>query len=467
MRHANLIPILFAGALAVQAGDMTNAQEITLPPPAYDVERFNENYSRLSNPASHSDWLDPVKYIPLRAEDPAWYLTFGGELRERFEGNDPINFGIGGAGSDSYLLQRATILTDAHLSDRLRFFAQGISGLMEGEVPPAPGAQQDPIDLQFAFVDVVPYLTDDERFTVRAGRFGLSFGAGRLVDSRPPVNIDFRFDGMEWLYSRPLWSAAAFLTQLVRDSGGIDAEDHTTTFLGLYVTHWFDAPHTLGVDFYYFGIHRKDGAYASGTGDEHRHTLGTRQFAGWNSWDWNTEEALQLGSFGNDSILAWTASLDSGYTWQAPGKPRLGLEADVTSGDTNPHDGQQETFDALYFKSGYFNDASMLRPENIMDLHPNLSARPTRTIATDGGVDFFWRYSRNDAVYAVPGFIAVPALHTDSSYVGTALDVNLTWNIQRHVNLLASYVHFISGSYIRQAGGADVNYISTTISFLF
>ena len=54
-------------------------------------------------------------------------------------------------GSDSYLLQRITLLTDLHLGERVRFFVEGVSGLMEGESQPAPPVQQDPIDLQFAF----------------------------------------------------------------------------------------------------------------------------------------------------------------------------------------------------------------------------------------------------------------------------------------------------------------------------
>jgi hypothetical protein len=148
-------------------------------------------------------------------------------------------------------------------------------------------------------------------------------------------------------------------------------------------------------------------------------------------------------------------------------RPRLGLKAGVVSGDHNPNDGRLETFDALYFKSGYFNDASLIRPQNIIGVHPNLALKPSRTVSVDGGADWFWRYSRNDAVYAVPGFIAVPALKTASSFVGTAVDVNLTWQIQRHVSLQASYVHFLTGSYIHQAGGHDVDYVSTTLSFLF
>ena len=467
MRHALLIWSSVALPATVLADEITGTGEIPAPPPAYKMLRFEEDYSCLANPTNRTDWFDPVKYIPLRPGDPSWYLTLGGELRERFEGNYDPNFGIGGARSDSYLLQDVPFLTDVHLGERVRVFAEGVSGLMQGETPPAPPVQQDTIDLQFAFLDVVPYLTDDERLTLRAGRFGMNFGAGRLVATRAPANIRFRFDGFEAIYERPFWEATAFLTQPAVDSGHIDGEDHSTTFWGLYVTHWFDMPRTLGLDLYYFGIHREHGAYASGTGDEHRHSLGAREFGAWNGWDWDAEQVLQVGTLGSKSILAWTAAFDSGYTWNVMWQPRLGLKTGVVSGNHNPSDGQLETFDALYFKSGYFNDASLIRPQNIIGVHPNFTVKPARTVSVDGGADWFWRYSQNDAVYAVPGFVAVPALKTASSYVGTALDVNLTWQIQRHVSLQASYVHFFTGSYIHEAGGHDVNYVSTTLDFVF
>jgi hypothetical protein len=467
MRRAFSTFLLVTAPVMIHAQVMIEAEPTPSVPPSYQMQRYDEDYSCLRNSLNHMDWVDPAKYIPLRADDPSWYLTLGGELRERYEGNYDLNFGVGGPGPDAYWLQRFTLLTDWHLGDRVRFYAQGISALMQGQTGPAPGAQRDPADLEFAFMDIVPYLTPEKKVTLRAGRFGMSFGSGRLVDTRPPVNVDFRFDGVEAIYTSRQWAATAFLTQPARDSGGFDGGDHTVTFWGLYTTHWFDGPHTLGMDLYYFGIHRKDGLYESGAGDEHRHTVGTREFGQVKNWDFNAEEAFQCGSFLNESIRAWTASLDSGHTWHVFGQPRLGLKGDVASGDTHPGDGHEETFDALFFKSGYFNDASLLRPENIIDLHPNLTFRPRSKISVDGGGDFFWRYSRNDAIYAVPGFIGVPALHTDSSFVGTALDLNLSWQIQRHISLLASYVHFVSGSYVHAAGGGNVDYISTTLSFIF
>src|SRR6266478_5963663 len=215
MFHARFIFLLPVLPLALLAQNMVTTGETPLPPPSYKVLRFDEDYSCLTNPANRSDWFDPVKYIPLRANEPSSYLSLGGELRERFEGMHNPEFGFRGS-HDVFWLQRITLLTDLHLGQRVRVFAEGISGLDEGNTLPAPPVQRDPIDLQFAFIDVVPYLTDDERLTLRAGRFGMSFGSGRLVATRAAPNIPFRFDGFEALYTRPLWQAAAFVTQPVK-----------------------------------------------------------------------------------------------------------------------------------------------------------------------------------------------------------------------------------------------------------
>jgi hypothetical protein len=440
--------------------------ETPAPPPAYAILRFDENYSAMANPANRCDWSDPIKYIPLPTGMPSSYLTLGGEVRERFEGQNNLDFGLAGGASNEWL-QRITLLTDWHLGPKIRFFVEGISGKISGQRGPAPAVQDDPLDLQCAFVEITPYEESDGKLALRAGRFGLSLGSGRLVATRAAPNIPFRFDGFEALYTRPAWAVTTFVTRPAKDDGKFDGADYSTAFWGAYATHWFDAPHTLGLDLYYLGIRNQHGAYASGHGDERRHSIGTRAFGQRDRWDVNAEAVWQWGTFGHESIRAWTASIDSGYTLDAPFKPRLGAKLDVTSGDRHPGQGTQGTFDALYFKSGYFNDASLLRPENIIDAHPNLAFKLPRSISLDGGVDFLWRYSRSDAVYAVPGFVAIPALKSAPNYVGTAYDVNATWQIQRHLTFQVSYVYFATGDYVHEAGGRDVNYASATMDFLF
>src|SRR5215468_3223658 len=103
MRLALVISLSAVLPASMAAQELTANAQLPLTPPSYKVLRFDEDYSCLSNSANRTDWFDPVKYIPLRTDDPSWYLSFGGELRERVEGIYDRNFGVGNLGSDSYL----------------------------------------------------------------------------------------------------------------------------------------------------------------------------------------------------------------------------------------------------------------------------------------------------------------------------------------------------------------------------
>src|SRR3954470_24865656 len=95
-------------------------------PPPYTLLRFNEDYRYLSSPANRTDPFDPVKYIPLNPDDPNSYLSFGGEIRERYEHFTNPGFGLFDEPEhNDYLLQRITLSADLHLNKNVRFFVQG------------------------------------------------------------------------------------------------------------------------------------------------------------------------------------------------------------------------------------------------------------------------------------------------------------------------------------------------------
>src|SRR5258705_10344962 len=94
----------------VTAQQMIPSGEIPLTPPAYKMLRFDEDYSYLTNQANRTDLIDPIKYIPLRRDDPLWYLSVGGERRQRYGGHYDSHFGIGGKGAGSDFLQSDTLL---------------------------------------------------------------------------------------------------------------------------------------------------------------------------------------------------------------------------------------------------------------------------------------------------------------------------------------------------------------------
>jgi hypothetical protein len=185
-------------------------------------------------------------------------------------------------------------------------------------------------------------------------------------------------------------------------------------------------------------------------------------------FDYDIEPIIQVGRFGHRDILAWTIGTSGGYTFaNIPMQPRLGLQFDVVSGNTG-HDGSGAlgTFNPLYFKAGYFNDASLIRPSNLIDIHPTLQLLPRDNVLVTLGCDVIWRYTTQDGVYGPPGNLALPA-GGDSRYVATTAEISGQWQINRHVSWITSYVHFFTGDYVRQAQGEDVTYVGTWVSLIW
>lgn len=106
------------------------AQSCPAPVP-YALLRQDNDYGYLRNPACRSDFWDPVKFIPLNAEGEN-YLTFGGEIREWYEGFRNANYGIGPQDSNGFLLHRITLYSDWHVGDRFRLFGQLTSDIEAG-----------------------------------------------------------------------------------------------------------------------------------------------------------------------------------------------------------------------------------------------------------------------------------------------------------------------------------------------
>ena len=57
--------------------------QTTSSPFPYQLNRSDEDYSYLRDPARRSDFWDPVQYMQLNASG-SWYLSLGGEARERY-----------------------------------------------------------------------------------------------------------------------------------------------------------------------------------------------------------------------------------------------------------------------------------------------------------------------------------------------------------------------------------------------
>ncbi len=452
------------------------------PYPPWPDHRFDENWSVMLDPGRRLGPLDALKAIPLGPGlGGGAYVSFGGELRERVESVRNAGFGLdaasGGRGTNTYLLQRALLHADLQVGPAFRSFVQLGSltsfGARGGSLT---AIQDDRADLVQAFADVsLDVGATGGRLTLRGGRQEMSFGSGRFVSQREGPNLRRAFDGGRVLLAASPVRLDAFVVRPVepRRFGFDDRSDTAEALWGIYASAPVPGVNGLSADLYYLGYEREEASFtqasAAGSATERRHTIGTRLFGEAAGWEWDFEVAGQFGSFGGAGVRAWTLASDTAYTFDSlPWQPRLGIKANIASGDGNPRDRTLGTFNALYPRLPYFSEARLVAPSNIIDVFPNIQLKPTETLTLELGWDVLWRHRNADAFYAPAPLTPVSGTEGGrSSFVGQQGQVSVRYRIGRYTELRAWYVHFFVGEVLTRAGGRDVDFAAASVTFRF
>lgn len=439
--------------------------------PPYQKLRYDEDYSYLKDPAKRSDFWDPIKYIPLD-DTGDWYFSLGGDARFRYEYYKNYRWNPSSPNTDGYLLQRYLLHADLHLGESVRVFGQLQSSLEDWRAGGPRGTDENRLDLHQLFADVRLWGGDDkDSVTLRVGRQEMLYGSQRLIAVRETPNIRRSFDAARLLTQFGQWQIDAFLARPAEDDPGIldDWGHDQTDFWGVYATRPLPFLEGAKIDLYYLGLRRSDSEYIQGTGDERRHSLGARLFGKHAAWDYNFEGVLQFGNFGGTDIRAWTFASDTGYTFEGAAlAPRIGLRADIISGDRSPTDGRLGTFSALFPRGAYFGESSLIGPANLIDIHPTLDLHITDHLKFTADWDIFWRYSAGDGLYDNGGNVLRRPNGSAAHYVGNQPSIGLEWEVERHTTLNASYAHFFAGEFLKQSGpGSDVDFLALWLTYRF
>jgi hypothetical protein len=303
---------------------------------------------------------------------------------------------------------------------------------------------------------------------VRFGRQEMAFGTQRLVGYREGPNIRQSFDGIRLNRQWRRTKADFFLTRPteIKPDHLDDKPDDQQLFWGVHTTTMLTDRDA--VDLYYFKFDRDRARFAAGIADEHRHSVGARLWNKNHSVDYNVELVYQSGRFGSDSIRAWTASSDTGYSpanmvW----RPRFAVKSSIASGDSDLNDNRLQTFNPLFPRGAFFTENALVGPANFFDIHPSIALKPSASLTITPSIQFVWRQDTADAVYRQPS-IAVPGTAGKAGrYTGTQFQLATSWRATAHTELNLAYVHFDVGDAIKAAGGNDSNYLSSWVSFRF
>lgn len=438
MRILFLLAALLPMVAAAQEAEQTNL-------------RYDEDWSVLSA-APREGWRE-AKYIPL-TDDGAAYLTLGGEARARFEGFDDNLWGDPPAPDDGYLWLRVMPHADLHAGPA-RVFVEGIAGYARGVGARKGPADETGIDLLQAFADVRVPLGGHGSLTVRGGRALVALGSERLVGIRYGPNIPQPFDGVRAIVDLGPIRIDAFHLRPVTVGGG-DFDDRASKSRrldGLFLTL---APvRDIGVDAYWLGYKNDEARFADRAGRETRDTFGVRFFGRRGDLGWNWEAMLQRGQFDGDRIRAWSIATETAWSFpHAPLKPRFRLRANIASGDRDPADQRLGTFNALFPKGNYFGELSPLGPRNIVNLHPSVDFDFGKGVTVELVAARFWRESRGDGVYDIPGGLIRPSGGSDARHIGDQVEISAGWQANALISFTASLSAFRPGPYIRDTGPA-------------
>jgi hypothetical protein len=470
MRTASWWILGLAAAITAAQAQTDQPTSSAEPVRTYTLLGEDEDWSFLKDPSLRQDLWDPLKYIPLGPD--GWYLSIGGGAREVLEqvGND--NWGKQPY-TNTFYLERYVLHTDWHFGKYFRTYVELKSDWESFRKGGPRPIDEKKLDFEEAFVEVGAE-EGDNWVAVLAGRQQLNYGSGRLVSIREGPNVRQSFDGARLKSRIGGWRIDGWAVRPDLDKLGFfdNVPDHGTAFWGVYATRpW---RRRVSFDSYYLGLDRKSFTYNRGTAQETRHTLGARLWrpaaTKESDWDFDYEGVSQFGSFGADGIRAWTFASDTGYTFPSvPLKPRISVKADISSGD-DPRSHSLGTFSPLFPIGNYFGVMADTGPGpvNFIDVHPRLQTSLPKGVSISTDVVVQWRESLTDGVYAVPGFLLVPAGDSRARFVGYRPGVEVRWQIDRHAWLQADYGVFFAGDFLKQASpGRNINYTEFWAGYRF
>ena len=460
---AAAVLFLIAAPQTAQADDQSS-QTSTPQRPAIMFNRWQEDWSVLADPRVPREPFDDFKYIPLSDTDRYTYLSFGADTRERFESNNAPNFGTGPNRSQNYVISRNEFDADLRIANQVQAFVQFQADYAPWKTMLTP-VDRDRLDLEQAWVALTEPLGGGT-LKLRVGRQQFAFDLQRFVAVRDGPNVRQSYDAGWADYENGPWRFITFysLPVQVRDNTVFDDYSSVTaqTFGGARVEYKFSE--SLSVTSYYANFTQTNVKFPNASGDERRDVFDIHVNGKANHFDWDIEAMNQTGRIGGEAIEAWAFGSLAGYTLaDVKWTPRLGIQIDAASGDSNSPGHPFGTFNPLFPNGYYVTLAGYTGFVNFIHIKPSLTLSPTSSLKITLAAAAQWRQNTADAIYTQPDIPIANTAGRPGAYTGSYGQFRLDWTIDRATSFAIEAVHFTIGDALRNAGAHDSNYLGVEI----
>ena len=402
-----------------------------------------------------------------------------------------MDFGRKGDPNNNYFLLRERLHLGLTPTPWLKVYGEiQDSGAYNDDRNPSP--DNDHAMLRQAYVG----LGDPKELpvTLKAGRQELIYGSQRVVGTADWLNIGRTFDAVKVRFdSDPLWIDAFVSQPVIPDRYEFDESDRHDRFSGLYASSTQLVPFQESQ--LYFLAHNVEERPTTEQADKlyplasprDIYTVGGRvqslplKLGG---WDYEVEADGQFGRFKSSNTSpsleqrAFAAHAALGYTWTSTaGSPRLGLEYNFASGDSNPNDKTHGTFDNLFPSNhGLYGIMDFFSWQNMQNVRFGASVNPLSNLTVRLDSYAFWLANTHDFFYAGNGTPRKSGGYglspTAGSYVGSELDLVASYAFSTFASAQAGLGVFFPGDYPKdsltsQAGAATATYAYVQFSFKF
>ena len=456
-----LLLCVTSGVLAQESG---SEEEQGLLRPG--VLRAEENNLYLKDHAPKG-LFEHLKYIPLGNQS---FLSFGGHLRQQYEYFRNFEFGEVSDDPNGWLIQRLMLHSDLRVGN-FRLFAQLQSSHHWFETVESLTIDRDDLALHQGFLEYKFKWRSEASVTTRFGRQELSYGDQRLFTLRNGPNVRQTFDVAKICYEDAQWRMDVFYARPIEnrlevfDNPRITNEEVWAAYSVFNTVPWVPG----SMDVYYVGFRSRRRVYEEGIAQESRHSVGTRHWGKIGRFRFDHEFTYQFGRFGDGNLSAFAVSFDLGYQLSEHGwQPEIGLKTEVISGDRVKRDGDLNTFSGLYPNGAYYGLIALFGPANLIDFHPSVTMRPFRNYLLILDWDFFWRYDRQDGIYAPNGSLLRAGDASDERYYGHQPGFEMLHEVGRYWEFAFEGSWFVAGDFFADTGEErNVLHFAITSKFKF